>query len=122
MEGASVEEVRTWRVSVWRSSTHGGRKCGGSPHRDPLKIAVQEGKPPRRPSKHTPDHRVHGHVKACMTGSTMKITIPDRPKTCHDQACELHSKMCLATWTFAACQFRGRFLGQRLQLVGAKTR
>ena len=46
-----------------------------------------------RPPKHTPDHRVHGHFDAYMTGSSMKITIPDRPKTRHDQACELHSKM-----------------------------
>ena len=57
----------------------------------------------------------------------MKITIPDGPKTRHDQACELRSKMSVSVfgnldWTFAACQFRGRFLDQRLQLVGAKTR
>ena len=33
-----------------------------------------------------------------MTGSSMKITIPDRPKTRHDQACELHSKMSVSVF------------------------
>ena len=67
--------------------------CGGGPHIDPLKNAVNKENRHIRPSKHTPDHRVHGHVDAYMTGSSKKITIPEHRNTRHDQACELHSKM-----------------------------
>ena len=99
IEGACVEEVHTWRVCLWRRSTHGGCKCGGSPHIDPLKNAVQHRKPP------SPTIQTHAMTtlsmdiaEAYMTVFSMKITIPDRPNTRHDQACELHSKMSVSVF------------------------
>ena len=64
-EGACVEVVHTWVVSVWRKSTHGGSmwcksthdgrcRCGGGPHIDPVKIAVQQRKSPSPTAQNTP--------------------------------------------------------------------
>ena len=52
----------------------------------PIKTRFNKANHHLRPPKHTPDHRFHGHVEAYMTGSSMKIHIPDRSKTRHDQA------------------------------------
>ena len=91
MEGARVEEVLTWRVRVWRKSTH-------RPSKNAVQIKNHHSPPPKHTQDQrfhghfdahmigfslknkTPDHRFHGHVKANMTGSSVKIPHPRRPK------------------------------------------
>ena len=111
MEGVCVEEVHTWRVQVWTMSTHRPIKKRGATKKTTItdhrntrltsvsmeKHAVQQRKPPSPTAQR---HAMTKHVSSI--------------RRCRSR--------CLATWTFVACQFRGRFLGQRLQLVGAKTR
>ena len=84
-----MEVAHTSVVSVWRRSTQ---------RRSKKKTRFNKEDHYLRPPKHTPDHRFHGHVDAYMTSSLMKITIPDRPKTRHCQACDLNSKMSVSVF------------------------
>ena len=59
--GACVEQVHTWRVQMWRESTHGpGNK----------QVSTKNTTTPDHPNTRQ-DHRFHGHINSNMTGSSM---------------------------------------------------